>query len=101
MKGIQNGAQLYVVDPRRTSSAAWADVWLGLNVGTDIALANAMAREIIHAGLTNAAFIERGTTNFPAYREAVESYTLEFAEAVTGVPADVIRDEAHKYATAD
>ncbi len=48
---MHNGAKLYVVDPRRTTSAKWADVWLGLNVGTDIALANAMARVIIHDGL--------------------------------------------------
>jgi len=92
---------LYVVDPRRTTSAAWADVWLGIHVGTDIALANAMAREIIHEGLHDAAFIERGTTGFAAYRELVEPYTLEFAERITGVPADIIRDAAHEYAKAD
>jgi len=101
LKGIQNGAKLYVVDPRRTSSAAWADTWLGINVGTDIALANAMAREIIHEGLHDSAFIERGTTGFDAYRELVEPYTLEFAARVTGVPAAVIRDAAHQYAKAD
>ena len=32
LKGVRNGARLYVVDPRRTSTAAWADVWLGLRV---------------------------------------------------------------------
>ena len=46
LKGVRNGGRLYVVDPRRTSTAAWADVWLGLRVGSDIALANAIAREI-------------------------------------------------------
>ncbi len=101
LKGIQNGATLYVVDPRRTTSAQWADVWLGLNVGSDIALANAMAREIIHAGLAHERFIERATENFDAYRTAVEPYTLEFAEAATGVPAAVIQDAARRYATAD
>ena len=30
---------MWVVDPRRTTSARFADVWLGLDVGTDIALA--------------------------------------------------------------
>ena len=42
LKGIRNGARLFVVDPRRTSSAAWAkdDDWLGLHVGTDVALSN-------------------------------------------------------------
>ena len=60
-----------------------------------------MAREIIHEGLHDAAFIERGTTGFDEYRQLVEPYTLEFAERVTGVPAGVIRDAAHQYAKAD
>jgi anaerobic selenocysteine-containing dehydrogenase len=101
LKGIQNGATLYVVDPRRTTSAAWGDVWLGLNVGSDIALANTMAREIIHAGLHDANFIARGTTGFDAYRAAVEPYTLDLGARATGVPADVIREAAHRYARAD
>ena len=60
-----------------------------------------MAREIIHAGLADDTFIERGTSGFDAYRAAVEPYTLEFAAAATGIPADVIRDSAHQYAKAD
>ena len=101
LKGVHNGARLYTMDPRRTSSAQWADTWLGLNIGSDIALANAMAREIIHAGLANTAFIERATTGFDEFRRCVEKYTLEFAERETGVPADVIREAAHTYARAD
>ena len=101
LKGIRNGARLYVVDPRRTASAEWADVWMGLNVGSDIALSNTMAREIIHAGLAHESFIRNGTSGFEAYREAVEPYTLEFGERTTGVPADVIREAAHTYARAE
>ena len=101
LKAVRRGARLYVMDPRRTSSAQWADVWLGLNVGTDIALANAMAREIIHAGLANEAFIRHATTGFDQYRAAVEPYTLEHAERITGVPAAVIRDAALAYARAE
>ena len=101
LKGIRNGARLYVIDPRRTASAQWADVWMGLNVGSDIALANTMAREIIHAGLAHERFIANATTGFGAYREAVEPYTLAFGERVTGVPADVIREAARAYARAD
>jgi formate dehydrogenase major subunit len=101
LKGIRNGARLYVVDPRRTTSAEWGDVWLGLNVGSDIALANTMAREIIHAGLAHEAFITNATEGFDAYRAAVEPYTLEFGERATGIPADAIREAAHTYARAD
>jgi len=101
LKGVHNGARLYVMDPRRTASAQWADVWLGLEVGSDIALANAMAREIIHAGLHHEAFIANATAGFDAYRAAVEPYTLAHAEQITGVPGDVIREAAHTYARAD
>jgi formate dehydrogenase major subunit len=101
LRGVRNGARLYAVDPRRTSSARWADVWLGIDVGSDIALANAIGREIIAAGLENRAFIERATTGFEEYRACVEPYTLERAERITGVPRDVIRELAHAYARAD
>ena len=101
LKAIHSGARMYAIDPRRTTTAQWADTWLGLNVGSDVALANGMAREIIHAGLHNREFIERGTSGFEAFAAAVEPYTLERAEALSGVPGDVIRDVAHTYARAD
>jgi predicted molibdopterin-dependent oxidoreductase YjgC len=100
LRGVRRGARLYAVDPRRTSSAEWADVWLGLDVGSDIALANAVGREIIAAGLANTEFIERATADFEAYKAKVETYTLQFAEKETGVPAEAIRELAHAYASA-
>jgi predicted molibdopterin-dependent oxidoreductase YjgC len=101
LKGVRKGARLYAVDPRRTSSAEWADVWLGIDVGSDIALANAIGREIIAAGLEDEAFIARATDDFEAFRTKVEPYTLEYAERETGVPAEAIRELAHAFATAD
>ncbi len=101
LKGIHNGARLYTIDPRRTSSAQWADAWLGLDVGSDIALANAVGREIIASGLENREFIEHATTGFESYRQAVELYSLAYAERETGVPARTIREMAHAYARAD
>lgn len=101
LRAVNRGARLIVVDPRRTGSAEWADLWLGLDVGSDIALANAVGREIIAQGLADTGFIERATSGFGAYRDAVEPYTLEVAERITGVPADAIRDLARAYATAD
>ncbi len=98
---MRRGARLYAVDPRRTTSAQWADVWLGLDVGSDIALANAIGREIIAAGLHNRAFVERATKDFEAYKAGVEKYTLAYAEKETGVPAAAIRELAHAYARAD
>ncbi len=101
LRALHRSAKLYVVDPRRTASARWADGWLGLDVGSDIALANAMGREILAAGLENRAFIERATTGFEEYRASVEPYTLERAEAITRVSAPLIRELAHAYARAE
>jgi predicted molibdopterin-dependent oxidoreductase YjgC len=101
LKGIRNGARMYAVDPRRSSTAQWADAWLGIHVGSDISLANAIANEIITAGLANEEFIRRATADFDKYREAVARYPLERAECDTGVPAHLIRELAHEYARAD
>ena len=101
LKGIHQGARLFVIDPRRTSSARWAESWLGLQVGSDIALANAVGREIIAEGLVNREFIENATIGFEEYARAVESCTLEYGERETGVPAEAIRAMAHAYARAD
>jgi predicted molibdopterin-dependent oxidoreductase YjgC len=101
LKGVRNGARLYAIDPRRTTSARWADRWLGLDVGSDIALSNAMAREIIHAGLVNRPFVERATEGFDEYAASVEPFTLAEGERLTGVPAEVIGETAHAFARAD
>jgi formate dehydrogenase major subunit len=101
LKAVRRGASMYVIDPRRTGSAQWADTWLGLDVGTDIALANTIGREIIHAGLANRAFIDHGTNGFPEYAASVEAWTLDEGERVTGVPAETICELAHAYARAD
>jgi predicted molibdopterin-dependent oxidoreductase YjgC len=101
LKAVNDGARLFVVDPRRTSSAQWADGWFGIDVGTDIALSNTMAREIIHAGLHNREFIDRATTGFDEYAASVEEWTLDRGARETGVPAELIRDAALAYARAD
>jgi predicted molibdopterin-dependent oxidoreductase YjgC len=101
LKGIHRGMRLVVVDPRRTGSAEWGDLWLGIDVGTDIALSNTMAREIIVNDLHDKAFIEHATLGFEAYRGSVMDWTLDRGSQVTGVPAEVIGEVAHAFAKAD
>ena len=100
LKGVHNGAKLFSVDPRRTSSARWADTWVGLDVGTDIVVANAMGREIIAQGWQNEKFIRHATTAFDAYKQSVEPFTLAEAERLSGVPGAIIHDMAKSFATA-
>jgi formate dehydrogenase major subunit len=100
-RGIKNGAKMVVIDPRKIDQVKKADKWLGLNVGTDICLANAMGHVIIEEDLYDREFVERATKGFEAYKEKVAGYTPEYAEQITGVPADNIREVARMYATAE
>ncbi len=100
-RGIKNGAKMVVIDPRKIDQVKKADKWLGLNVGTDICLANAMGQVIIEEDLYDKEFVERATKGFEAYKEKVAGYTPEYAEQITGVPADDIREVARMYATAE
>jgi predicted molibdopterin-dependent oxidoreductase YjgC len=101
LRALERGAKLIVVDPRRTETAEFADLWLGIDVGTDIALSNAIAHEILANDLQNRSFIERATENFETYAESVADWTPERGAEVTGVPAEVIREVARTYAKAD
>ncbi len=71
MQGLHNGARMYAVDPRRTSSAKFADLWVGLELGSDVALANTVANYIVSNDLHNKDFIAHSTTGFDAYVESL------------------------------
>lgn len=97
-RALKRGAKLIVADPRRIELAARADVHLQMLPGTDVALLNAMLRHVLAEGLEDRAFLASRTTGLEEVRAAVEPYTPEMAEAITGVPADTIRRAAELYA---
>ncbi len=98
-EALRKGARLIVVDPRRIELVDYATRWLRLRVGTDTALFNAMAHVIIRERLLDASFVAAHTEGFEEFRAFVERYTPEYAEEVTGVPADDIVAAAREYAT--
>ena len=100
LQGIRNGASVYCIDPRRSATAKFADMWLGLNVGTDIALANGMGRHIIEQGLANRSFVDHATSGFDTYAASVEPWTLERTAEVTGLAPYAVAEVAEAYATA-
>ncbi|MEW5956818.1 MAG: formate dehydrogenase subunit alpha [Chloroflexota bacterium] len=96
----QHGARLIVVDPRATEMARLAELWLRQKPGTDTAVYNAMAHVIVKEKLYNEEFIGQRTQGFSDYIESLEDKTPEWAEQISGVPADDIRRAARMYATA-
>jgi predicted molibdopterin-dependent oxidoreductase YjgC len=100
LRGLRNGARMVVVDPRVSPTAEFAHVHLQIPVGADIALANAIGHVIIAEGLQHRAFVANATEGYEAYAACVAAYPPERAEAITGIPAERIREVARMYATA-
>jgi len=61
-RGLDNGAKLIVIDPRRTEIAAVADLWLQVRPGTDGALALGMIHEVLRVGIYDPEFVRDWTT---------------------------------------
>lgn len=61
-KGLDGGAKLIVVDPRKTEIAAMADLWLQIRPGADGALALGMINEAIGNNLYDHGFVRDWTT---------------------------------------
>jgi formate dehydrogenase alpha subunit len=96
----QHGAKLIVIDPRRTELCDFATLWLPLKPGTNVPVFSAMAHVIIKEGLVNRSFVEQRTENYEEFCRAMEKFTPEYAEMVSGVDRDLIVQAARMYATA-
>jgi formate dehydrogenase alpha subunit len=97
-RAVARGARLIVVNPKRVELCDQADLWIRQNPGTDVALFNAMARVILDEGLADLEFVRARTEGFEAWVRALEPYTLDHAERVTGVPRVEIARAARWYA---
>ncbi len=97
----ERGAKLIVIKPEMQADAAKADVWLPVRPGTDGALALAMLHVIVTEELYDKEFVAEWTYGFNELVKHVQGHTPEWAEPITGLPADQIRDVARLYARAD
>ena len=95
------GKRLIVVDPRRIPMTRHATRWLRPNLGTDVAWINGLMHVIIAEGLQDKAFVDARTVGFEALRQAVEPYTPEKVETITGIPAGDLVEAARMFATAE
>src|SRR3990172_9518676 len=76
-----------VADPRNIELTRLAHRHLRLDVGTDIALFNAMAHVIIRERLYDEGYVSGRVDGLDELARHVEKYTPEAAEEITGVPA--------------
>ena len=97
----KRGARLYVMDPRKQDLSRHATRHLQFKAGQDVALLNAMIHTIIDEDLTDVQYIQANTEGYEELKENSKQFSPEAMEPVCGIPAEVIREVARDYATAD
>ena len=93
--------RMLAVDPRPTPVAREADIHLAVRSGTNVALMNALLRELIRNGWHDERYVRDHTIGFEALRELVEPYTVERAAEICDVPAADIHAAAELLGTAE
>ncbi len=94
------GATVCVVDPRRTPTAAMADIHLQVRPGADLPLLSAMLAIIDAEGLVDRTFLERHVSGSAEALEAAAQWTPARAAQVTGVDAEDIVRAARAFGSA-
>ncbi|MDZ7594551.1 MAG: molybdopterin-dependent oxidoreductase, partial [Thiobacillus sp.] len=90
--------KLIVVDPRRTDTAAEADLHLAILPGTDVALYHAMLNVMLWEELIDRAAIAAHTEGWAVLRDLVRDYTPEKVAPICGVAAADIVQAARWFA---
>src|SRR5690606_4420827 len=86
-KARDPGARWIVVDPRRTDTAAMADLHLQIQPGTDVALFNGMLHHLVWEGLLDEDFIAAHTTGFAGLKQLLREYTPRMSAEICGIAA--------------
>jgi anaerobic selenocysteine-containing dehydrogenase len=95
----RRGLSLIVIDPRRTETAAFADLHLQPLPGHDSEILAAMIKVIIAEDRFDHAFVARWATGFDALREAVRPFDPERVAAAARIAAADIVEAARRFAT--
>ena len=97
---IDRGAKLVYLDPRYTITASKAAEWIPIRPGTDAAFLLAMINVIVSNELADCEFVKQFVVGCDGIQEAMQRYTPQWAEQITGVPAATIGRIAREYAAA-
>jgi formate dehydrogenase major subunit len=94
-----NKANLVVIDPRMTRTAAHATEYVRLRPGTDIPVLYGMMWHILQNGWEDKEFIKQRVYGFEDVKKEIEKWTPEEVERVSGVPGEQLKRVAEMFAT--
>jgi anaerobic selenocysteine-containing dehydrogenase len=91
------GFELLVIDPRRTETAAAADLHLQPLPGEDIAIVAGLLHVLLRDELYDSAFVADHVEGLDALRGAVAPFTPEHVATRAGITAQELVDCAHRF----
>jgi formate dehydrogenase major subunit len=94
-----NRANMIVIDPRLTRTAAHATEYVRIRSGTDIPVIYGMLWHIFQNGWEDKEFIKQRVYGMDDIRKAVEKWTPDEVERVSGVPGEQLKRVAKMFAT--
>jgi len=97
LRARRDGAQIVVIDPRRTRTAQKAGWHLAPYPGTDGALALGIAHIIVGLGLHDEAWLLAHTVGWPEFKQRLVDYPPERVAKLTGLPSEDIQRLARLY----
>lgn len=97
---LKAGAKLIVVDPRRTTTADKADLFLQIRPGTDLALLNGILHLLVQDGAIDHEFIAEHTEGWEAMPSFLADYPPQRVAEITGLAEADIRTAAAMIAEA-
>jgi formate dehydrogenase major subunit len=94
-----NRANLIVIDPRLTRTAAHATEYVRLRPGTDIPVLYGMMWHILQNGWEDKEFIQQRVYGFEDAQKEIAKWTPDEVERVSGVPGEQLKRVAQLFAT--
>ncbi|MCI0744642.1 MAG: molybdopterin-dependent oxidoreductase, partial [Verrucomicrobia subdivision 3 bacterium] len=98
-QAVLHGAKLIVIDPRQIELARYADVYLQLRPGTNVALLNALVCAIVEENLCDSRAVAERVSGLHEFQQFVRDYAPDKVAPICSVAADDIRRAARVYAT--
>jgi len=100
IRAKKKGAKLIVIDPRKIPLTEYADLFLQVKPGTNVALLNGVIHILIEKGLIDDVFIRERTEGFEELKQKVNEYPAERVNEITGITKEILKKAALVYGKA-
>lgn len=98
---VENGGKIAVVNPAYIPLCEWADMWVQLRPGTDVAFTLGVIKVLIEKNLYNSDFVEKHCMGLDELKGAAAVWPASRVAEVCDIPEAQVEEFAQLYAEAE